>query len=304
MAAPTTSWKRLPTEAIDRRNRDLDRLPLGELVSLMATDNVRVVAAVKNEARRIAKAAGIIATSVQKGGRVLMVGAGTSGRLGLLEAAEMPPTFGVSPSTVQAALAGGPRAVYRAVEGAEDDMRAGEKAVAGFKPGRADVIVGISASGVTPFVAGALARARRAGSRIVTVTCDRRSPLAKLSDVTIALSVGPEVVAGSTRLKAGTATKMALNIMTTAAMIRVGKTYGNLMVDVKATNRKLRDRASRIIQTATGLGPKPADALLARAAGSVKAAIVMHKAGLSRADAVARLRASDDSVRKALSRSR
>jgi N-acetylmuramic acid 6-phosphate etherase len=242
----------------------------------------------------------MLARSLPKGGRLILVGAGTSGRLGFLEAAEMPPTFGVSPDTVQALMAGGPSAIFRAKEGAEDDAVEGARAVGRLRPRPDDVVVGISASGITPFVRGAVARAKAARAGIVGITCDRRSGLKTFADVMITLVVGPEVIAGSTRMKAGTATKIALNMLTTAAMIRMGKTYGNLMVDVRATNEKLRDRARRIITTATGLNDGDADALLAQAQWNVKAAIVMQKTGLPRAKALARLRASDDSVRKAL----
>jgi N-acetylmuramic acid 6-phosphate etherase len=297
---PRSKWQRLPTEAINPASRTIDTLSLGGIVEVMIRDNRSVLRAVQREKAQIARAAGILAGALQKGGRLILVGAGTSGRLGLLEAAEMPPTFGISRDTVQAVLAGGRSAVYRAKEGAEDDAAEGARAIGRLRPTTRDVVVGISASGVTPFVRGAFARAKSAGAHIVGVTCGRRSDLKKFADVMITLVVGPEVIAGSTRLKAGTATKIALNILTTTAMIRMGKTYGNLMVDVTATNDKLRDRARRIIATATGLEYSAADALLARANWNVKAAIVMQKTGLPRVKALARLRASNDFVRKAL----
>jgi N-acetylmuramic acid 6-phosphate etherase len=295
-----SKWQYLPTEAVNPASRKIDTLPLGKIVEVMVRDHRSVLRAVEREKAHIAKAAAMLARSLTKGGRLILVGAGTSGRLGFLEAAEMPPTFGVSPDTVQAVMAGGPSAIFRAKEGAEDDAVEGARAVGRLRPGPDDVVVGISASGITPFVRGAVAHAKAARAGVVGITCDRRSGLKSFADVMITLVVGPEVIAGSTRMKAGTATKIALNMLTTAAMIRMGKTYGNLMVDVRATNEKLRDRARRIIATATGLNDDEADALLAQAQWNVKAAIVMQKAGLPRAKALARLRASDDSVRKAL----
>jgi N-acetylmuramic acid 6-phosphate etherase len=293
-------WQRLSTEGINPSSRAIDTLPLTDMVAVMVRDHRRVLAAVAAERTKIAKAAGIVARQLQKGGRLIFVGAGTSGRLGLLEAAEMPPTFGISRETVIAVLAGGPAAVYRAKEGAEDDNVEGRRALARLRPTKNDVVIGISASGVTPFVEGAVSRARTTGSAIVTITCNVRSPLKRLADVAITLQVGPEVIAGSTRLKAGTATKIALNILTTTAMIRIGKTYGNLMVDVKATNEKLRDRARRILASATGLDYDASGELLRAANWNLKAAIVMQKTGLPERAALARVGAAGDSVRKAL----
>ena len=295
-----SKWLRLPTEAVNPSSLNIDTRPLAEIVDVMVLDTRNVLAAVQSEKARIAKAAGILSGALQKGGRLIFIGAGTSGRLGLLEAAEMPPTFGVPRRTVQAVMAGGRSAVYRAKEGAEDDEAEGARAVGRLRPTPKDVVVGISASGITPFVRGGVARAKSAGASVVGVTCDPRSGLKKFADVLIALRVGPEIVAGSTRLKAGTATKITLNILTTSAMIRSGKTYGNLMVDVKATNAKLRDRACRIIDIATGLDHAAAQRLLERANWNVKTAIVMQKTGLSRARATARLRDSGGVVRKAL----
>jgi N-acetylmuramic acid 6-phosphate etherase len=296
----SSKWQHLATEAMNPSSREIDTLPVGGIVGVMVRDHRNVLRAVEREKSHIAKAAGMLARALTRGGRLILVGAGTSGRLGFLEAAEMPPTFGVSPETVQAVMAGGPSAIFRAKEGAEDDAVEGARAIARLRPTPNDVIVGVSASGITPFVRGAVARAAGAGAGIVGITCDRRSGLKTFADVMITLVVGPEVITGSTRMKAGTATKIALNMLTTAAMVRTGKTYGNLMVDVRATNDKLRDRARRIVATATGLDVDEADALLAQARWNVKAAIVMQKAELSRAKALAQLRASNGSVRKAL----
>jgi N-acetylmuramic acid 6-phosphate etherase len=197
-------------------------------------------------------------------------------------------------------MAGGRGATFRAKEGVEDNYEEGARAVSRLRPGRKDVVIGVSASGMTQFVRGALTRARRAGSKIIFVTCDPRTELQTFVDLTIAPAVGPEVIAGSTRLKAGTATKMVLNMLTTAAMVRIGKTYGNLMVDVQMGSDKLKDRARRIIAIVTGLDYDAADALLRKAHWNVKAAIVMQKTGLTFPKAVARLRKSHDFVRDAI----
>jgi N-acetylmuramic acid 6-phosphate etherase len=218
----------------------------------------------------------------------------------VLESAEMPPTFGTSPELVLAIMAGGKNAVVRAKEGIEDNYEEGARSVNRLRPNKTDVVVGVSASGMTQFVRGALTRARRAGSKIIFVTCDPRTELQTFVDLTIAPAVGPEVIAGSTRLKAGTATKMVLNMLTTASMIRIGKTYGNLMVDVQMGSEKLRDRARRIITIVTGLEYDEADALLRRAHWNVKAAIVMQKAGLTYPKALTRLRRAHDFVRDAI----
>jgi len=273
-------------------------LPTGRIAGIMLDDAAAIVAAVRREKRRIAQAAELVAKSFKAGGRVVFVGAGTSGRLGVLEAAELPPTFGIAPRRAVAIMAGGSAAVGRAREGVEDDARAGAAAMRRLRLSGRDVVVAISASGVTPFVRAAVAAAVH--SHIIGITCDPGSPLRRAADVCIVLRTGPEIISGSTRLKAGTATKIALNTITTTAMIRIGKTYGNLMVDVRITSAKLRDRAIRILSTVTGLDAAAASALLARAGGHVKTAIVMHDAHLSKAAAAARLTRAGDSLRAAL----
>jgi N-acetylmuramic acid 6-phosphate etherase len=288
--ATRSKWQHLSTEAVNPRSRDIDTLTPDEIVELMILDNRHVLAAVRQEKTRIARGAALVADAVLKGGRLIFVGAGTSGRLGVLEAAELPPTFGIDPDTAQAIMAGGAAAVHRAKEGVEDDDEEGERAMRRLRPTRRDVVVGISASGITPFVRGAVTRARAAKASVIGVTCDPRSDLKDLADVAIILAVGPEVIAGSTRLKAGTATKIVLNMLTTAAMVRAGKTYGNLMVDVKSNSDKLRDRARRIIGRVTGLDYDAADALLQRAQWNVKAAILMQQTGATRTNALSRLR--------------
>jgi N-acetylmuramic acid 6-phosphate etherase len=231
---------------------------------------------------------------------VIFVGAGTSGRLGVVEASEMPPTFGTSPSLVQAVMAGGQEAVFRAKEGVEDNFEEGARSIARLRLTRKDVVIGVSASGMTPFVRGGLTRARKAGAKIIFVTCWPGSELQNFVDLQIAPAVGPEVIAGSTRLKAGTATKMVLNMLTTISMIKVGKTYGNLMVDVQTGSEKLKDRARRIITIVTGITYDEAEALLKRAKWNVKAAIVMQKSDLTLPQALKRLKKADDSVREAI----
>jgi N-acetylmuramic acid 6-phosphate etherase len=298
--ASQSKWQFLPTERINPASLHLDKAPIGDILDLMVNEDRKVVAAVQREKDRIAHGVEILVQSLRKGGRIVFVGAGTSGRLGVLEAAEMPPTFGTSPSLVQALMAGGKDAVFRAREGVEDDYEEGARALARLRPTRRDVVIGVSASGITPFVRGGLTRARKGGLKIIFVTCWPGTELQNFVDLIIAPAVGPEVLAGSTRLKAATATKMVLNMLTTAAMVRIGKTYGNLMVDVQATSEKLKDRARRIITIVTGIDYDAADALLRRAQWNVKAAIVMQKTGLPLRRALARLRKAEDSMREAI----
>ena len=295
-----SKWQALPTEAINPASLNIDKLPAAGIVDLMLNEDRKALAAVQKERDRIAVGADLLARALRKGGRVVFVGAGTSGRLGVLESAEMPPTFGTDPLLVQAIMAGGKHAIFRAKEGAEDNYEEGARAVNRLSPTKTDVVIGVSASGMTPFVRGALTRGRQAGSRVIFVTCDPRTELQTFVDLTIAPAVGPEVIAGSTRLKAGTATKLVLNMLTTGAMILTGKTYGNLMVDVQMGSEKLRDRARRILNIVAGLDPEDAEKLLKRAHWNVKAAIVMQKTGLTYARALARLRRSQDRIREAI----
>jgi N-acetylmuramic acid 6-phosphate etherase len=298
---PTRSkWQSLPTEAINPATLAIDKLPASGIVDLMLTEDRKVLTAVQRERDRIAIGADMLAKALRTGGRAIFVGAGTSGRLGVLESSEMPPTFGTDADLVQAIMAGGQHALLRAKEGAEDNYEEGARQVNRLEPGRKDVVIGVSASGMTPFVRGALTRARQAGARIIFVTCDPRTELQSFVDLTIAPAVGPEVIAGSTRLKAGTATKLVLNMLTTSAMILIGKTYGNLMVDVQTGSEKLRDRARRIVNIVTGLDYDEADKLLRKANWNVKVAIVMQKTGLPLGKAVAKLRKAKDQVRDAI----
>ena len=299
--ATRSKWQDLATEAVNPRSRHIDALSPDEIVDVMILDNRKVLTAVQREKSRIARGAELVADAVLTGGRLIFVGAGTSGRLGVLEAAELPPTFGIDPDTAHAIMAGGPAAVHRAKEGVEDDYAEGARAMRALRPRRHDVVIAISASGITPFVRGAVARARAAKVRIIGVTCDSGSELRNFADVMIVLTVGPEVIAGSTRLKAGTATKVVLNMLTTAAMVRAGKTYGNLMVDVRSNSDKLRDRARRIIGSVTGLDYEAAGGLLERAKWNVKAAILMQQTGVTCAEALSRLRV-EPRLRKLLGR--
>src|SRR6187399_2607341 len=295
-----SKWQSLPTEQINPATLNIDKLASVDIVEGMLNEDRKMIAAVQREKERIAVGVEIITQALRKNGRIVFVGAGTSGRLGVLESAEMPPTFGTNPLLVQAIMAGGQSAVLKAREGVEDNYEEGARSINRLRPTKRDVVIGVSASGMTQFVRGALTRARKAGSKIIFVTCDPRTELQTFVDLTIAPAVGPEVIAGSTRLKAGTATKMVLNMLTTAAMIRIGKTYGNLMVDVQMGSEKLKDRARRIIIIVTKLDYDEADRLLRRAHWDVKAAIVMEKAHLSYAQAVSRLRRAHDFVRDAI----
>jgi N-acetylmuramic acid 6-phosphate etherase len=298
---PTQSkWQSLPTEAINPISMAVDKTPARDIIDMMVNEDRKVIAAVQREKERIAHGIEIVVQALRKGGRIIFVGAGTSGRLGVVEAAEMPPTFGTSPRVVQAIMAGGQEAVFKAKEGVEDNYEEGARSIARLRLTPKDVVVGVSASGMTPFVRGGLTRARKAGAKIIFVTCWPGSELQTFVDLQIAPAVGPELIAGSTRLKAGTATKMVLNMLTTVAMIKVGKTYGNLMVDVQTGSEKLKDRARRILSMVTGITYDEANALLKQARFNVKAAIVMQKTGLTLPMALRRLKQADDSVREAI----
>ncbi len=298
---PTRSkWQALPTEAINPASLAIDKAPVPDIIEMILNEDRKVVAAVHKEKQRIAHGVEIITQSLRKGGRIIFVGAGTSGRLGVVEASEMPPTFGTNPALVQAIMAGGQEAVFRAKEGVEDNYEEGARSIGRLRLSRKDVVIGVSASGMTPFVRGALTRARKAGAKIIFVTCWPGSELQNFVDLQIAPAVGPEIIAGSTRLKAGTATKLVLNMLTTIAMIKLGKTYGNLMVDVQTGSEKLKDRARRILGVVTGIDYDEADALLKRAKWNVKAAIIMQRANLTLPQALRRLKKAHDSVREAI----
>jgi N-acetylmuramic acid 6-phosphate etherase len=300
---PTHSkWQGLPTEAINPLSLAVDKAPVADIIDLVVNEDRKVVVAVQKEKERIAHGVEIITQALRKGGRVVFVGAGTSGRLGVVEASEIPPTFGTNPKSVQAIMAGGQEAVFRAKEGVEDNYEEGARSIGRLRMNKKDVVIGVSASGMTPFVRGGLVRARKAGAKIIFVTCWPGSELQNFVDLQIAPAVGPEIIAGSTRLKAGTATKMVLNMLTTGAMVRLGKTFGHLMVDLRATNVKLRDRSERIVMEVCELDRPRAKELLTKAGGVVKVAIVMHFLGGSRADADRALEKAGGVIRKAIGR--
>jgi N-acetylmuramic acid 6-phosphate etherase len=298
--ATQSKWQSLPTEQINPASLAIDKTPVRDIIDLMVNEDRKVVAAVHKEKERIAHGIEIVTQSLRKGGRVFFVGAGTSGRLGVVEAAEMPPTFGTPARLIQGLMAGGQSAVFEAREGVEDNYEEGGRSIGRLRLSNKDVVIGVSASGMTPFVRGGLTRGRKAGAKVIFVTCWPGSELQNFVDLIIAPAVGPEIIAGSTRLKAGTATKMVLNMLTTISMIKWGKTYGNLMVDVKTGSEKLKDRARRIIVIVTDLSYDEADAILKRAKWNVKAAIVMQKTGATLPQALKRLRQAENSVRDAI----
>ncbi len=274
-------YRTLPTEQPNPRSRSLDRLTPAQILRLMNREDANVPRAVAAAIPSINAAVSLIVTSLRTGGRLVFLGAGTSGRLGVLEAAECPPTFNTPPTLVQAIIAGGRRAVFRSQEGAEDDASAARRVVRQRVRAK-DVVVGIAASGVTPFVAAGLRTAKTAGASTVLVTGHSSGEAGSHADVLITPRVGPELLTGSTRLKAGTATKLILNMLTVASMVQLGKVYGNWMVDVRPTSRKLTDRAVRIIQSAARVSQQDARRALRASRGQVKLAIVM---AVRRADA-------------------
>lgn len=281
------------------RSAGLDQMSTMELLKLINEEDRRVPEAIAEALPAIARAVDLIVARLSSGGAMLYVGAGTSGRLGIVDAAECLPTFGVGPGVVSAVIAGGDEAVFRAVEESEDHEEAGERDVSARVSGR-DVVVGISASGLTPYVKGALREARRLGAATVAIVCNRAESLDLDVDVRIHLVVGPEVLTGSTRMKAGTAQKMVLNMLSTATMVRLGKVFDNLMVDMQPTNRKLRVRSVRIVAVATGLDLEESEGLLGRAGENIKTAIVMALAGADRGEAEAALAAAKGHTRAAV----
>ena len=281
--APRTSSElaELPTEATHPRAARLDTMPPEAIAALMLGEEAKAVRAAQARADDIGKAARLIADKLAAGGRLIYVGAGTSGRLGTLDAVECVPTFGVPPSRLVPIIAGGPAALTRSIEGAEDNVRDGEQRMRRVAVGPADVVCCVAASGTTPFVRAALDYARFRRAATIFVRCGRPDGDDGVANVVIALDTGPEVIAGSTRLKAGTATKITLNAMSTAAFVLLGKTYGGLMVDVRPTNAKLWARAIRIVRTLSGVDDTTARRLIEKAGGRAKVALVMHHAGVN-----------------------
>ncbi|GIP36148.1 N-acetylmuramic acid 6-phosphate etherase [Paenibacillus sp. J2TS4] len=264
---------RLDTEQVNSRSYDLDQMTSEEILRVMNEEDGQVPAAVGRHLAEIAQAVDCIADALGQGGRLFYVGAGTSGRLGVLDAYECPPTFGTSPETVQAVLAGGSHRA-QADESAEDDADQGAADLRARAVGASDVVVGLAASGRTPYVLGALAAAKEAGARTIGLSCSAGSPLGRMADIAIEVPVGPEVLTGSTRLKAGTAQKLVLNMLSTAAMVKLGKAYRNFMVDMQPSNSKLRQRAVRIVRSATGEEDEAAVRALEQCGYNVKTAIV------------------------------
>jgi len=289
-----------PTEQRNPRTMELDMMSTEQIVRVMNEEDAGVAAAVAHELPQVAAAAERIAQVLRQGGRLFYVGAGTSGRLALLDALECPPTFNTDPSQVVGLIAGGLPALTRAVEGAEDQPSLAIEDLRNALLTAADVVVGIATSGRTPYVMGAIEYARSVGAFCIGLSCNRDPELATRSDLSITPVVGPEVVSGSTRMKAGTATKMVLNTLSTGAMIQLGKTYGNLMVDLRASNLKLADRARRIVRAATNLSDRESEKLLRACGGEVKTAILSYHAGCTSDDARQRLATAHGVLAKAL----
>lgn len=273
------------TEQQNSRTLNIDRLDTLAMLQLINAEDATVATTVGTVLPAIAQAVDLIVDRLREGGRLFYVGAGTSGRLGILDAAECVPTFGTDPNMVQGVIAGGPPAIVHTAEGAEDDHAAGFAKMGELQVGPQDVVVGIAASGRTPYVIGALAAAGQAGAATVGIACNEPAPILDMAQVAIPAVVGPEVVTGSTRLKAGTAQKLILNMLSTASMIKLGKVYGNLMVDVVVSNEKLALRAQRIVCEVTGISPAAADGLLAQADNEAKTAIAMALLDLTAAEA-------------------
>jgi N-acetylmuramic acid 6-phosphate etherase len=279
------------TEQRNPATTDIDRLSALEIVRVINDEDHRIAPAVAGQLEQVARAVEMAEDTFRRGGRLIYVGAGTSGRLGVLDASEMPPTYGIDPRMVQGIIAGGERAITRAVEGAEDSREDGSAAIDAAEVGEKDFVFGIAASGSTPYVHGALTRAKQRGAKTGFLLCTPPQEwMLEVYDVVIAVLVGPEVVTGSTRMKAGTATKLVLNSITTGAMVRLGKVYGNLMVDLRATNQKLQDRSERILMETLDLNRREAAYLLKQSGGSVKTAIVMQLCGVDAPEAARLLR--------------
>jgi N-acetylmuramic acid 6-phosphate etherase len=290
----------LTTEAANPASARIDELDAAGIVQVMNAADAAVAAAVARESAAIARSIDVIADRFRAGGRLVYIGAGTSGRLGVLDASECPPTFGTPPEMVVGLIAGGRDALTRAIEGAEDSLTLAAADLSAIGLSSSDVLVGIATSGRTPYVLGGLTHARAVGAFTIGFACNANSELEALADEMIVPHVGPEIVAGSTRLKAGTATKMVLNMLTTGAMIRIGKTYGNLMVDLRATNAKLVARTRRIVAALTGVDEMTAERLVAEADGELKTAVVARLRNVSPAEARRLLAEADGHLRRAL----
>lgn len=298
------TYRDLSTEQSNCQSEHLDQMTALEIATLMNTLDIQAVDAVRKALPQIAQAAEEAAARMRNGGRLFYVGAGTSGRLGVLDASECPPTFGVPEGLVTGIIAGGDQALRHAIEGAEDDEAQGGEDLKAFALGKQDMVVAISASGTAPYCIGALRYAASVGALPVSLCCNDGAQLSGYAQIAIEMPTGPEVLTGSTRLRAGTATKLALNIISTAAMVRLGKAYGNLMVDVQPTNQKLRDRAARMVMQVCKLDREEAGELLRRAGDSPKRAIVMHQTGAGAEEAKQALEQEDGFIRQAVERIR
>ena len=292
--------RQLPTEQILSTAANLDQMSSLEIARLMNDQDATVAAAVRNALPQVARAIDVVADGLRHGGRLIYVGAGTSGRLGALDASEIPPTFNTSPRTVQYIMAGGARALGASTEASEDDTAMAVQEMKKRKPGRHDVVLGIATSGRTPFTIAAVEYARARGARTIALTCNRNSPLERASEFSIVTEVGPEVLAGSSRMKAGTAHKMVLNMISTGAMTQLGYVYGNLMVNVWTKNEKLVQRAIRIVEQATGTDHETAGRALRDSGNRTPVAVVMLAAGVPRSKAAAALKKSRGHVRQAI----
>jgi N-acetylmuramic acid 6-phosphate etherase len=295
-----TELHRLKTERANRASAQLDTKSSFQIARIINTEDAKVAAAVKRALPQIAHAIDLISDALRQNGRLIYVGAGTSGRIAALDAAECPPTFNTDPHMVQFVIAGGPKALGAAIEANEDSRELGRREVAKKKPGPKDVVVGIAASGRTPFTVAAVEHARRHGAKTIAITCNRNSPLEKGADLAIITEVGPEIVAGSSRMKAGTAQKLVLNMLSTGAMTRLGYVYGNLMVNVHLKNKKLVERGISILEQAVGVSRARAQQALKSAGNSVPTALVMLKAGVDRARANRTLNSVKGHVRRAI----
>jgi N-acetylmuramic acid 6-phosphate etherase len=294
----------LATEQANPASADLDLKSSFEVARIINAEDAKVAAAVKRALPQIARAIDLFADALKRGGKLIYVGTGTSGRIAALDAAECPPTFNTDPRTVQFVIAGGPKALGAAVEAREDSRALGVREIAKKKPGRKDVVVGIAASGRTPFTVAAVEYAGRHGAKTIALTCTRNSPLQKAAGLAIVTEVGPEVISGSSRMKAGTAQKMVLNMLSTGAMTRLGYVYGNLMVNVHLKNEKLAERGVSILQRAAGLSRAAARQALKKAGKSVPVALVMLQAQVGRADGERALKAAAGHVRRAITAAR
>jgi N-acetylmuramic acid 6-phosphate etherase len=301
---PNSDLAELPTERINHRAHDLDRMSSLEIVRLVNQEDATIAGAVERALPQIARTIDVVAAALRRGGRLIYVGAGTSGRLGALDASEIPPTFNTDPRTVQYVMAGGPEALGNSTEASEDDTAIAVAEMKKRKPRGNDVVIGIASSGRTPFTIAAVEYARRRGAHTIALTCNRNSPLEHACDFAIVTEVGPEVLAGSSRMKAGTAHKMVLNMISTGTMARLGYIYGNLMVNVWTKNEKLAQRAVRIVAEATGSDYKTAAKALKAAGNRTPVAVIMLAAGVGRSRAVAALKKSKGHVRRAISLAR